>query len=269
MVQIASGTFVQLGISLSGLDIQVNISGDTVTVDPVTSSGLHVNMSGQHFYQESGAFVTVQSGIHVVSESGVNIVGDIRIIDLSGHNAYVGQRHQALVTEGYVINEVHNGELYRVCTTVSGLADDAHLQMLISPASGYELHAVFGASLGGLAHVKLLEDVQFSASGTPMTVNCMNRFTSGQPSSVFAMAPTITDNGNVLYCDVIGSAGKFGGGAGAVRTDVPWILQNVSGMGHSQSGVDGLWYALEVINMNGDAQDASISVEFSEELPVR
>ncbi|GAH08861.1 unnamed protein product, partial [marine sediment metagenome] len=126
----------------------------------------------------------------------------------------------------------------------------------------------FTAGAQALAHVHLWEDVQFTASGTAMQINCLNRFTSGQPNSVFAHGPTITDHGTGLYCDVIGAVGKFGGQAGTVRTDIPWVLQNVSGMEHSQSGVAGLWYLLEVTNNDTNPSDVSLALEFSEEEPI-
>lgn len=120
-VIICSGLFVtanMIGLSLSGLDIQVNISGDPVIISgqPVTISGDHVfvesgvhviadinvevssglwvdGVSGVHVYQESGAFVTAYGNLGisgtVTVESGLGVLISGQPVTISGDHVFV------------------------------------------------------------------------------------------------------------------------------------------------------------------------------------
>jgi len=265
-VEVSSGLWVD---GISGVHVyqesgafvtahgDIGISG-TVTVE----SGLHVWISGQHVYVESGAHVVSLSGtFHTLVDTG-----DIRLMDYSGHRAYIGKRHESLVTEDYTVNEIHRGNMYRVCDVVSGLAAGASERIFIVPASGLELHVSFGAASEALAHVHLWEDVVVTNSGTPLTPVCYNRLTSGQPASLFSRAPTVSSSYDPLFCEMLGGTGKFGGQAGNIRPTVHWILQNVSGMDHHMSG--GINYLYEIVNLDAAAKAVNLSLEFTEEHPI-
>ena len=105
-------------IASSGLNVLVQ-SGVGVQVQ----SGLHVWVSGQHVFVESGVHVMVSGQYVITGASGSP--SETIISDLSGHIAKVSLRHEAVVVEDFIVNEIHQGNYYRVCWITSGLAAGA------------------------------------------------------------------------------------------------------------------------------------------------
>uniref|UniRef100_A0A6M3MCW8 Uncharacterized protein n=1 Tax=viral metagenome TaxID=1070528 RepID=A0A6M3MCW8_9ZZZZ len=91
-VYVESGIWVA-GLSFSGLDIQVNVSGD-----PVIISGQPVTISGDHVYVESGVYLA--SGAYVVAdiaESGIGVQVQ------SGLHVYISGQHVYVESGAYVV----------------------------------------------------------------------------------------------------------------------------------------------------------------------
>jgi len=84
-VYVESGIWVA-GLSFSGLDIQVNISGD-----PVIISGQPVDISGGHVYVESGVYLA--SGLAVTVESGIYVASGLAVIPQSGLGVLISGQH--------------------------------------------------------------------------------------------------------------------------------------------------------------------------------
>jgi len=262
------------GLSGDYPPIQVCASGELVIcsglhvvadVEIIASSGLQVQISGQHVFVESGVHVLI-SGQGVVVNSGLHIITGVSgspsqtmIQDLSGNVVAVSKRHEGLIVTTDTTRETHKGEMHHVSYCESGTAADTNLDMLIHVVSGKEVHSKFKAGAGAGFMAWLFENTATSDSGTPITAHNMNRVISGQAETLFSIGPTITSTHTPLFCEIGGSAVFKGGFPGSIRADTEWILNGVSG------SID---YLFRVCNLDAAAKDTHLSMEFTEEEPV-
>jgi len=264
-VNVQSGIFVNVGTALSGLDIQVNISGDPVVVSSgvidinlVNSSGLQVIT--QPGIQVSGA-VQISGTITVdpVTSSGLFVKNVM--IDTAGDEAKIDATAQALETIEYEHHEIHEGEMFHAHEQISGLADNGTLDLLVVTGSGIEVHAMFEYGSEGAAWFELYEGVLLSGSpggsGTPATAWCMNRYVSGTPASTVFKDPSVVVGDKIDVVYMPGGEGPKTAGAGG-RGANEWILTGVSGPEN---------YLARIINVGGAPKDANLAVEFYEKTP--
>jgi len=164
------------GLSGNYPPIAVDKSGHLlVDVEAEVSSGLHVWVSGQHVYVESGANVTASvssglhvwvSGQHVYVESGANVTAQINsgafIDGVSGTHVYVesGTREVAAIL---CSQEIRTGGLVKITGGSSGT-------YLVGSSGGQSI-CVSGQWCSGLVHVVTVknmdgnEDIFIGGSG--------------------------------------------------------------------------------------------------------
>lgn len=158
----------------------------------------------------------------------------------------------------YPHHEIHEGRMFEVSYKTpdgSPLADNATI--LIRLLTGVqECHTVFGGNVGGDAQGELLEAPTINTPGAAMTEWNMNRTSPHSATAQAFLDPTIT--GGALLFDAFipgGTGGNASGGSGAVRLGTEWILRPSTE------------YVIRLTNRAGNAQPASLAVQWYEETP--
>jgi len=243
-VIICSGVFVTanvIGLSLSGLDIQVNVSGDPVQISGqhvFVESGVHVvgeftaDISGATFTAAiSGKPVTI-SGDHVYVESGVHVIGDFvssvsgNIVQISGQHVFVesGVHVVAAVSVDSGLGVLISGQHVFVESGVHIIGDLSVSSGLGVLISGQHVFIESGAHVVTEAEITVdISGDSIIISGQPVTISGDHVFVE---SGVHVIATVSVDSGlgvlisgQHVYVEsgahVVVSSGLFVAGAGS------------------------------------------------------
>lgn len=162
----------------------------------------------------------------------------------------------ALVTLDWEHHKVHTGETFSVSYKSpdnSPLADNGTIIFAIT-TSTKEAHFISSAAAGGDAEVEILEGTTFTGgTGTAMTAYNKNRSSVNTPISTVRRDVTITGDGTLIFNKFL--PGGVGGVAQGVSSETrdEWELK--------PSTV----YAVRLTNRAGNAQPASLAIEWYEE----
>ena len=156
----------------------------------------------------------------------------------------------------FVHSMVHEGRSFEVSwKTPSGspIANNASIAVLLNTGRRPP-HVVFDCECGGESEVEFFEGTAVSGVGTVLSAHNMNR-ASGMmtPSTTASINPTVTGAGVLIFNAMIpGGAGGPTRSGGTFRVGTEWILK------------PDYRYLIRLTNRAGNAQQASIAVEWYE-----
>jgi len=158
-------------------------------------------------------------------------------------------------------HEIHSGSAYRVWAQESVTANTLHTIALLTPNSTKQMH------LQGLASSANSSELFFyelpnapTANGTPLTPRNANRNYADNSSAQFVFEDsTLNLTANIVLAHThIGSSGlrpndpSFGGSSESRKE---WVLKQNT------------WYALQVTDTSGSAQEISVVLDWYEHTP--
>ena len=189
----------------------------------------------------------------------VEIASDVyaRVMAIAGaFGAFVQDFTGALVSIGYPHHEIHSGSTFVVSYKApdgAPLADDATINLTITTQSKYA-HMAFRAACGGDMEVELLEGSTVTAgTGFAMVEYNKNRASTKANTAGVRRDMTVTVPGALIENEFVpgGTGGNAIGGANTERPE--WILALTT------------VYVFRLTNRAGNAQPASLAIEWYEE----
>lgn len=102
---------------------------------------------------------------------------------------------------------IHQGKMFSMGASDAALADNAHLDIVLTPAAGNYPHVDFTAVLGGEGQVRVYRAPE-STGGTPIVPVNFKTYSSATLDAEVLTAATITEVGTLLYTS------RIPGGAG-------------------------------------------------------
>lgn len=143
---------------------------------------------------------------------------------------------------------VDQGRMWHCSVSSASLADNASLDMIISPTPGDVIGMLIEAACGGDAELGFYEDVVFTG-GDVETVYNLNRTVGGQWGGIMRTGATVSNAGTLLSFQFLpgGQKNQATGAAGSI--DLPWILN------------PNKHYMIRLTNRAGAAERASIGCD--------
>jgi len=158
-------------------------------------------------------------------------------------------------------HEIHSGSAYRVWAQESVTANTSHTLALLTPNSTKQIHLEALVTTANSSVLSLYEMPNApTANGTPRTPRNANRNYADNSSTQFVFEDsTLNLTANITLAHThIGSTGlrpadpSFGG---ASESRKEWVLKQNT------------WYAIQVIDTSGNAQEMSIILDWYEHTP--
>jgi len=159
-----------------------------------------------------------------------------------------------MVTISHEHHKIHDSELFIAGLYNNNVVNAGVIEILLQTPVSLSPHLYIKLAAAGDAEFRIFEGTTFSAAGTTLDIEDVNRVTKGSPETLATKLPTITADGNQLDGTEFlpgGSGGNSAGVQGSIGVEQFVLDANTT-------------YLLRLTNISGVASKLNIKLAFYE-----